>query len=268
MIESELVNTVLRLREYLVRHDENLKAWRLLHSLVPYPIEDHPQIVAARNDQWIKVAHLFDADAYAAYYASNEEWPYERWNGMTDNDPLLAQDNYSRVLFAHNRLNATPAKTAIDCSAHDGWMALNLEHHFDGLVVDCVDMNPVNVAGARARALRGKVIEGDFRSVQGSYDVAFLFETVEHLRDPVEDLQTIGRFAKRLIVSTPTGSVEEGNLPNWAVAQPAGHVHAWSPDGFARMLAKAGEVVEMNLGSDGTMFAELSPAFSGLEVPS
>jgi hypothetical protein len=161
---AEIERHVLALRESLVRHDENLKAWYLLES-VPYFIQDRPAIIKARRDQYAMVRHALQpgeqapsdrvADVYGDYYATNpHERTFEEQYGLS---PELAHQHMHRVAFLREGLKrqcesagVTPDKLKVlDLSANDGWMAVNLGQL--GYTTDCVDLHPGNCEVARAR---------------------------------------------------------------------------------------------------------------------
>lgn len=61
--------------ELLVRHDEQLKALRLLEDSVPYFATDHPAIVSLRSELRERVRPLLDPDAYDEHYRTGGSKP-------------------------------------------------------------------------------------------------------------------------------------------------------------------------------------------------
>lgn len=265
---AEVERHVLALREALVRHDENWAAHQLMSECVPYFCADRPAIVKAREDQREMVLHLIDPDAYQEYYANNpHERPFEEQYGVEVKDAHLA---LPRIGFLRRRLEE--GSRIVDLSANDGFMAANLSEV--GIVTDCIDLHPGNVSIALQRAKQydgiGTVNEGDFHELRlaaghKGYDAVVLFETIEHVHDPRESLAHMVTLAKpngRLFVSTPQEAVEKGNLPNWDMVERKGHVRVFTAESFQALLEEFGSVDAFEIGADGVMVAEVSPARS------
>lgn len=107
LYEQEVVRRLLGLREDLVRHDENLAAWRLMDECVPYFLRDHPEVVSARDDQREMVAHLLDPAAYLDFYRTNPgERPFEEQYGL----PVEDAHRIHRVGFLRGELQLMAAR--------------------------------------------------------------------------------------------------------------------------------------------------------------
>ena len=254
---AEVETHVLRLRELLVRHDENLKAWHLLNS-VPYWCTDRPAIAKARAEQREMVLHAIDPDAYAAYYGDNpHERPFEQQYGISVDEA----DAIPRVAFLDEHRG--DAKTLIDLSANDGWMLAFFKGK--GLKVSGSDLNAGSVARAKTRGVA--VERMDFRDLAATgpgirADAVVLFETLEHLADPADGLRAAAKYVKpggHLYVSTPMGAVEGGNLPTWAHVERKGHLWSFRPSDFYELLEAVGEVVAFETGPDKVMVAKVKP---------
>lgn len=261
------------LREVLVRGDENMKARQLL-DCVPFWMWDDPVLAQAREAQRAMTEHAVDPVAYEAYYASNpHDAPMEQnYPGVTVDNALQA---FPRLAWAAERLNAEVHFDAearvIDLSGNDGLMAVALRNAPIGVVVDVqlLDLDGRCVERAKARGV--KAAQGDFRDGCGmevrrifnpdiqraAFDVAILFETIEHVPDPVGALRQALTWAPVLYVSTPVGAVERLRLPTWAYIEPKGHLHSWTPTQFQEICREAGEVTDFEILEDGTMVARL-----------
>lgn len=254
LLGAEVEAHVLRLRELLVRFDENLKAWHLLNS-VPYWATDRPAIARARAQQREMVAHAIDPQAYDDYYAQNpHERPFEEQYGIE----VAQADLIPRVALLADWLG--DAKTICDLSANDGWMLAFFKAK--GLKVWGCDLNRSNVELAKRRGI--DVVQGDFaRKVTSPADAVVLFETIEHLPDPLAGLKAAAGFYVKpgghLYVSTPLGAVEGGNLPTWAHVERKGHLHSFRASDFHALLEGVGEVVRFETGPDRVMVAKVKP---------
>jgi 2-polyprenyl-3-methyl-5-hydroxy-6-metoxy-1,4-benzoquinol methylase len=268
---AEIERHVLALREALVRHDENWKAHQLMEN-VPYFVEERPAIAKARADQREMVKHILDPAEYKAYYEANiYERPFEEQYGVTVEQ---AHEAIHRVGFLRRRLEKSgldEQPRVLDLSANDGWMAANLG--LTGCLTDCIDLHPGNCELARKRAKEyegiGKVGQGDLHLAQlvlGNevpYDAVVLFETIEHVPDPRASLEVMVRLCApwgRLYVSTPEEAVEDGYLPNWDFVERKGHVRVFTVESFQRLLGEFGSIEAFEIGPDGVMVAEVSPA--------
>ncbi len=290
LYEEHVARLVLDLREALVRHDDNLAAYKLMTEAVPWFLHGHPEIEAARERQRQMCLHLIDPDAYKAYYATNiHERPFEeQYPGATVDN---AHEVFHRVAFLRRGLGEQRAALdapprILDVSCNDGWMAANLAmagytcHGFD-LNPDCIDRAKLR---KQAFPLMGGFIAGDvlresltlplsctprWEDMPIDFDAIVCFETIEHLPDPDGALRRYldpvcgwllrpGKTS-RLYVSTPNGVDHGGDLPSWDHVEPKGHVRVYTPDTFLALLQRHGTVERLEQGPDGVMVAEVSP---------
>lgn len=266
-VEMRAEQLVLELREILVRFDENLAAHTLMQSCVPYFLDDatHPQIAQARIDQAQMVDHIV-GESYAHYYATNHhERPFEEQYQTT---PEKAHESLYRVKFLRDWLleqGSSLPLNLLDCACNDGWMAVNLDVlvNYTG-----IDLNPHCIERAKTRGAKnarfsvgfaedvaalhitknGDVVEG-LPGIRGKtdrgFDVVVAYELIEHVRDPDALLAAMVAASQpggSLFVSTPLGAGTGGDLPNWWFVEPKGHVRAYTPETFGRVLAQYGEV--------------------------
>jgi SAM-dependent methyltransferase len=268
---GEVAQHILRLREALVRHDENLKAWTLLSECVPYFLLDHPAIAHARGDQHAMVRHILEPAAYRSYYGANpHELPFEQMYGI---EPEHAHKHLYRVKFLREGLATADTEDRapdriLDLAANDGWLAANLSK--PGYVTDSLDLNPDCVARARERKQRwegmGAVAQGDLLDAPSiykpGYDAVVAFEVIEHVADPERMLAVMVEMAApsgRLYVSTPLEAVEQGNLPDWHRVEPKGHVRVFRSKDFTALLDRFGAIERFEIGPDRVMCAEVAP---------
>lgn len=259
LLVAEVERHVLALRELLVRGDENLKAWYLLNA-VPFWAWDSPGISLARAQQREMVLHAIEPEEYALYYADNpHEAPFEVQYQTTVEDAMKLIPRFKAVkdwLTAGSE-HLVQMPRIIDLSGNDGALAAGLSLLAE---VTVLDLNPACVERARGRGVHA-AHECDFRDGRrlsnlaetNHFDVAILFETVEHLADPVEGLRLAAKWAPILWVSTPFGAVEGLNLPTWGTVERKGHLHSFGGEEFRRMLGAVGEVEMLDLMPDGTM---------------
>jgi glycosyltransferase involved in cell wall biosynthesis/SAM-dependent methyltransferase len=266
------VESILELREVLVRHDENAKAAKLMECIPYFALEDD-RIAQARLDQREMTLHLTEPETYAAYYRDNpNEAPFE-WTGIKPED---AHENFHRLQFLRDNLQkiadgrSLKDLRVLDLTANDGWMAANLSHFGVGRI-DCMDLNAGACARTRARREEypaiGEVVCDDLHRAPDhltvhSYDAVILFETIEHVPDPEATMRVLVRMCKkggRVFVSTPEGAYENGNIPNWDHVEYKGHLRAMPADELARLLAPHG-IIEGFALNQGLVVGALRPA--------
>lgn len=114
-----------------------------------------------------------------------------------------------------------------------------------GVNVFGIDISPRSQKLAKDRGLNIEL--GDYRALKrrhkpNSFDYIFLQSVIEHIQDPIKELQELTKFLKKdglLIISAPTPGAYFWNDPT--------HVRPYTPKGFAT-LAEICElkVVEIN----------------------
>jgi 2-polyprenyl-3-methyl-5-hydroxy-6-metoxy-1,4-benzoquinol methylase len=80
---------------------------------------------------------------------------------------------------------------------------------------------------------------------EASFDLAVLFEVIEHLLDPLRALQSVWRAVTpggRVLLSTPNFDALSRRIlgRQWAVISPAEHLYYFTESSLARLLARAG----------------------------
>jgi len=261
---AEVERHFLALREALVRHDENMKAWRLCEA-APYFIADRPAVQQAIADQREMVLHAIEPEAYPAYYADNpHERAFEQQYGVSVE---RAHEAIPRFGWLRERLAERGITKMLDLSCNDGAMAANLA--LVGVACGGIDLNPGCVERAKGRLPERRFRVGDFRDhaaflTRGfKYPAVTLLETVEHLPDPAEGLHAAAAYVKHdghLYVSTPLEAVERGNLPGWDRVERKGHLWSFTASQFHELCEAVGTVETFWTGPDRVMCAEVAVA--------
>lgn len=271
LLERRVVDSMLFLREVLVRGDENLKARQLMDT-IPYWVQN-PSLWKAREDQREMTEHVEHPEAYAAYYRSNvHDRPMEDQYAF---DPPLtcgnAHEKFPRLALARQWAQELSEKLGrpvkiLDLSGNDGLMAVNLTLCDFVDEVRIFDLDPRCCERARARGIQAYNLDfqGPVQLLRGTVggwwpDVAILFETLEHLPDPIEGLRLAARYGPELYLSTPFGAMERLNLPTWAEVEPKGHLHSFSAMDFEGIIHAAGlaPTESIHIGPDGVMVTRL-----------
>jgi 2-polyprenyl-3-methyl-5-hydroxy-6-metoxy-1,4-benzoquinol methylase len=257
---------VLSLRELLVRLDENLAAHTLLQECVPYICDGDPEIERARQDQAAMVDHIV-GDSYAHYYETNHhEKPFEEQYGISAEE---AHEHLHRVRFLRAWLSEHSQRKqlrVLDLACNDGWLAENL-YPID-VAYDGIDLNPHCIERAKTRETRQArfvvgFAEKAWETVEGwrpplergripgpLYDAVIAYELIEHVKDPDAVLAAMVECCRpggSLFVSTPLGACTGGDLSDWFVVEPKGHVRAYTPQRFYDLLARHAVVDEIQV---------------------
>lgn len=279
--ENELVGALMLLRETLVRHDENLKAWHLVSECVPYIVAERPELVKARADQREMVKHYLEPDEYRRWYADE---PKE--SSLTDEHIDLVGDWFGRVGGLLEGLKEQEAELGrpprlLDLGCNDWWMGEFFARH--GIRCDGVELNRRSYDLALERIERfgreATVVHGDlhdalallfadgttgFDAWKIQYDAVSLFEVLEHVPDMDATLAVIESLLApggRAYLSTPNGAFEQGNIPNWARVERKGHLRAIPLAELAEILSPRGEIKSLGqTNGDRVGFASYKPA--------
>lgn len=261
-MEGESVQAVLKLREVLVRHDENLKALQVVES-APYYIAEHPMIVQARAEQREMCKHFLRPDEYTRWY---EDEPKE--STVPDEWVATAGDGIERAKFLLETAQKFEADHGrkprmLDLGCNDAWLNgylwLNGEYVCDG-----VELNKASVEKAQGRIERfgipGKIVQGNLFSaaslldVNGSadtrYDIVSCFEVYEHVPDTERLLDVMESLLGPdgiACITTPNGAFERGNLPEWGRVERKGHLRAVPVHELAGQVIRRGRIEDVRL---------------------
>lgn len=243
LYEQEIAKHLLSLREALVRHDENQKAWVLMSECTPYFLRRMPEVYQAYNDQLSMVEHLLDPSKLAEYYGNNPyEKPFEEQYDCT----VSEANRIPRVSWLRERLEGhAEYGMHLDLGANDGWMLFHLLEA--GVIAGGSGVDLSYDAVARANHERnidvriGRIEDAVFD--EPSFNSVSCFEVLEHVADPQDILRIAHRelvHGGRAYFSTPFGACELGDIPNWDYVEPKGHVRAWEPSDFILEVRSAG----------------------------
>lgn len=113
-----------------------------------------------------------------------------------------------------------------------------------------VEFSPYAADFAR-RTLGHRVLTGDIASVDldaASFEVVTLWNTIEHMSDPVNALARVAEVAAPggLVVITTgnvSGPIARRSLPEWDLMAPPEHLFFFSPQTITRLLHEAGLTV-------------------------
>jgi glycosyltransferase involved in cell wall biosynthesis/cyclopropane fatty-acyl-phospholipid synthase-like methyltransferase len=273
-LEGESLQAVLKLREMLVRHDENLKALQVIES-APYYIADHPAIVQARSDQREMCRHYLRPEEYVRWY---EDEPKESTYPWDEIDEVPARFERVKGLLdglaqQEEQLGRKPRVLDLGCN---DWALVGASLWRHGFVCDGVELNkgsyeralelvaaetvktnghmehkPVIVQGDlhEAKTLLGFFTDGE-SSGRRLYDAVSIFEVLEHVPDvekALEVAESMLRPGGRVYLSTPNGAFERGNLSTWARVERKGHLRALPVHELAELIIKRGRIEDVRL---------------------
>lgn len=267
--ETEMVEAVLKVRECLIRFDENWKAWELLQN-VPYFIEDNPQIVAARAMTRENVRHALEPEEYQRWY---EEEPKESMmpdEVVPDAGDYLERANTTLAIMRQKEKELGRKPRMIDMGANDGWLAAFLWVR-GGFHVDGIELNKTAAAEGMKRLNRfgapGKIVQADLHTAPEhfteKYDVVTMFEVLEHVPDMDVTLGVLEEMVAEggeVLLTTPNGAFEQGDLPYWSIVERKGHLRAIPQHKLTQMLMSRGTIEHLELqGHDRLTFAGYRP---------
>lgn len=259
--EQEVTGALLLLREVLVRHDENLKAWHLLSDAVPYIVQDRPEVVKARADQREMVKHYLHPDEYRRWYMEEPK------DSTIEDDHIDGLANWmGRVVALEEGLADQEAQLGrkprlLDLGCNDWWMGEYFARR--GIRCDGVELNRRSFEKAIERRDRfdrdatialgdlhdaGDLLTERFGAAWLKYDAISMFEVFEHVPDPERTLQVIESLLMpggRIYLSTPNGAFERGQLSAWSKVERKGHLRALPLSELAEMLLKRGEILDL-----------------------
>lgn len=289
---AEIIGAVLMLREVLVRHDENLKAWTLMQS-VPYLVEDAPLIVHARAAQRENVMHALKPEEYRRWY---EDEPKE--STIEDEHVENVGDFIERARFTLENLQEMEAKLGrkprvLDLGGNDMWVACYLWRKGE-YVVDGIELNKASVEKGHERMERfgapGKLVQGDIHDAlwllgggelerehtftedgidegrwiaKNAYDAVLMYEVFEHVPDTERTLDVMEQLVAEdglIMLTTPNGAFERGMIDRWSAVERKGHLRALPAHQFAEQLMRRGVLEDFRVHHGGRLtFAAYRP---------
>lgn len=258
---AEIVGAIMLLREILIRHDENLKAWQLMNA-VPYLVENHPMIVMAKSASRENVLHALKPDEYKRWY---EDEPKE--STIEDEQVETVGDYIERAAFTLEGLREQEQELGrkprvLDMGGNDMWLACYLWKQGE-FVADGVELNKDSVKKGIKRMARfgapGKLVQGDLHDAEKllttngaiePYDAVLMFEVLEHVPDVDAALaacESVLAPGGRVYVTTPAGAFERGQIDRWQVVERKGHLRALTPGQFALLLSERGALEDFRV---------------------
>jgi glycosyltransferase involved in cell wall biosynthesis/2-polyprenyl-3-methyl-5-hydroxy-6-metoxy-1,4-benzoquinol methylase len=267
-LEGESVQAVLKLREVLVRHDENLKALQVIES-APYYVAEHPDIVRARAEQREMCRHYLRPEEYTRWYEDEPKESTYPWEEIDE-----VPDRFERVkglldglAVQAKQLGRSPRVLDLGCN---DWALVGASLWRHGYVCDGVELNK----GSYERALelvdeemsrnghrpdRPVIRQGDLHDAPALlaqdnepqlYDAVSIFEVLEHVPDVEKALDVAESLLKpggRVYLSTPNGAYERGNLPAWSRVERKGHLRATPIHELAELIIRRGRIEDVRL---------------------
>lgn len=284
-LEGKALESLLTLREVLVRHDENEKAYQLLERAVPYLLAEHPAVIRARADQREMVKHLTAPEEYRRWY---EDEPKD--STITDEMVDDAGAWMGRVQGLLRGLQEQEEilgrkPVVLDLGCNDWWMGEYLARQ--GFRVDGVELNKRSFEKAIERRDRfereATIVQGDLHKAgellgagrveydgmdftppdRPLYDAVVMYEVLEHVPDmqaTLDVMESLVAPGGRIYLSTPSGAFEKGRIDGWAEVVRKGHLRALPLHEFASMLLERGEIEDFEeTNNDRVAFASYTP---------
>lgn len=277
--QQKIVSAVMTLRETLIRHDENWKAWKLFDA-IPYIVKDHPMITSAKAMTRENVMHAIKPEEYRRWY---EDEPKE--STVPDEHVEILGNGIERAGFTLEMCETFEKEhgrkpRVLDLGANDAWMACFLWKKGE-YVSDGIEMNKASVEkglkrlerfGAPGRLVQGdihdagwlsishtgrflKPVDGEWVSIEEAvspekYDIVTCYEVYEHVPDTERLIQVMEEVLSPeglAMITTPAGAYEQGNLEYWQAVERKGHLRAVTPDELADQLLERGTLEEFRI---------------------
>lgn len=275
---SQIRLAVLGLDEALARHDENLKAARLLEECVPYFLQGDAEIAERRRRRRLGVRHVrpTEFDSYETYYGDdNPVYPITmQFNGLygygEKDGPTFRECikrfcesipralHLTRGLYEQVSGDSIAGLKVLDLGCNDGWLGwyLAVEHGVEYVGYD-LSVKAIEQAKAWGEHYRDILAEETPSFHVGlhpempegwrEFDAAVCFEVIEHVPDVADQLALLSEFVTpkgRVYVSTPNGAYERGRVEDWNSPEARGHVRAITARDLAGYVLDAGATIE------------------------
>lgn len=245
----QIVDYSVKIWEELVKNDEWLKARAFLESL-PHSIQQTPPIQSIRGLTFQSTAHVETPELMEGLYLNNPHW--EPMNETQIEAPEWLQ--FPRMAFALETAKAIGATNVIDLGCSDGFIALPLARELPRVQVTGIDLDPRCVQLANQRVKSWGLPHTDFfvgnvdthqSDVKHFYDLALIFEVLEHVVDPNKTLDKIEKLAKHVAITTPYLAWELGRVTDHQNQELKGHLRIFDLDDMERMLAPRGRIRDL-----------------------
>lgn len=209
--------------------DEHEKAAKLL-GLLPYPLQEAPEILQIHDGARNRVAHLYSSKMFQEYWSDPPYWEPTPWEGFKKGY-IPGRDRYAYLLGRIKGKKNVKKILIIGCD--DGFHGILLAK--EGYQVTGIDLNKqaIKIANDRAEKLEvsAKFREGWFEALnpdelpdlfdptqnwQNNFDVVIASEVLEKAKEFESLLQGMGdclRPGGAMIITTPNGSWDAGDIP-------------------------------------------------------
>lgn len=259
----KVVTQSVRVWEELVKHDEWLKARAFVESL-PHSIMMTPPIQDIRIRTFQNTGHVDNPELMEQFYLNNPAW-----EPMPDDKILSAEWlRYPRLQFALRTARAIRAKNILDLGCSDGFISLPLARELHNVQVTGIDIDPrcIKLANERVARFSQPLVEflpGDINTyrpdIERFYDLALVFEVLEHVVDIDDTLSKIEKMARHIAITTPYLAWNQGRTDEWKQPGLKPHIRIFDLDDMERMLAPRGRIRDLYKqphGSTGWIFAD------------
>lgn len=262
----------MKLREVLIRFDENEKAWTLMASAVPYVVRDNPIVTSAKAMTRENVMHMLEPDEYLRWY---EDEPKE--STVPDEMVEVLGEQIERAGFTLEMAEKFEAEHGrkpriLDLGCNDAWLACFLWKRGE-FVADGVELNKASVEkglrrlerfGAPGTIHQGNILDAKRLTFDGNdedfgaslYDIVTCYEVYEHVPDTDELLSVMESLLTpdgMACVTTPAGAYERGNLEFWHLVERKGHLRAVTPSELAEQIVERGWIDEFRIHQNETL---------------
>lgn len=278
--ERDAVNAAKALYQIYFDYDENEKASKL-YEVLPYPAQQHEDIIEAATLAHHRVRHLTDREAYVSLYTENSHWtpvPEE----YIDSGSVPGEARSAYILERLKKALPNGGRI-LDVGCSDGFHSMMFAKN--GFEVVGVDLDPrcVEVANERARkrGLPAIFIHGFFEEMnpdkmldpfdvqehalkdcsnggpcshintwRNHFDAVVCAEVIEHVQNPQFLMGCLIDCAKDgapVIITTPDEAFDKGDTPEGGGMYEAGknltgHVRIYTQELFEALMKSDPEV--------------------------
>src|SRR5665213_649063 len=223
------VKAATAIYQLLKDFDEHEKAAQLL-GLLPYPIQNNPEINSISYGARQRVDHLFSSKKFQEYFSDPPYWEPTPWEGI-EKGYIPGRDRYAYIL---SRIKSKKnVKNILIVGCDDGFHGILLAK--EGYQVTGIDLNTqaIKIANDRAEKLEvsAKFRDGWFETLnpdemadlfdstknwQNNFDIVIASEVLEKAKNFELLLEGMGQCVRpggAMILTTPNGSWDAGDIP-------------------------------------------------------
>lgn len=246
-----VLKAFMKIHEYLGRSDEWVKV-RHLFRAVPKLLESHPTVTGAHHRALQHTRHLDDPSVLEEFYSNNDGWV------PIPEESLWSPEwkEYPRVAYARSVAEMIGAQTILDMGSSDGFVSLPVaemlpDTKIHGLDIDqrCVDL--ANQRATEHGLTNVEFFKGDLSIVDEwsacenfyKYDLALLFEVIEHVEHPKKLLEIAERAAAHVAITTPYLSWDDPTTKDdWDAPGIKQHVRIFDLNDIELLLSSRGRI--------------------------